>query len=231
MSFFDKLVRFICQKRSNSYIWYLRKKGCRIGHGCTLYDPKSIFVDLTRPYLIEIGNNVEISKGVTLLSHGYEWCVLKNLYKRPYGNCAPVKIGNNVFIGMNAMILRNVTVGDNVIIGAGSVVTKDVPNNTVIAGNPARIICTVKEYHEKLSARQLEEAKLQANAILRNLGRNAVPEDFHKSYFSLFLERGTVMPSVVQKQLGDYSEEFNATSPKFSSFDEFITYCNDNEVI
>jgi acetyltransferase-like isoleucine patch superfamily enzyme len=50
----------------------------------------------------------------------------------------PVKIGNNVWIGMNAIVLKGVTIGDNSIIAAGAVVTKDVPPNTVVAGNPAR---------------------------------------------------------------------------------------------
>jgi acetyltransferase-like isoleucine patch superfamily enzyme len=50
----------------------------------------------------------------------------------------PVKIGNSVWIGMNAIVLKGVTIGDNAIIAAGAVVTKDVPPNTVVAGNPAR---------------------------------------------------------------------------------------------
>ena len=60
-----------------------------------------------------------------------------------WGN-GEVHIGNNVFIGVNAVILRNVTIGDNAIVGAGAVVSKDVPTATVVAGNPAKVI---KELH------------------------------------------------------------------------------------
>ena len=52
----------------------------------------------------------------------------------------PVVIGNNVWIGMNCVIMRGVTVGDNVVIGANSVVTKDIPANTIAAGNPCKVI-------------------------------------------------------------------------------------------
>ena len=52
----------------------------------------------------------------------------------------PVTIGNNVWIGGSSTILPGVTIGDNVVVGAGSVVTKDIPSDVVVAGNPARII-------------------------------------------------------------------------------------------
>ena len=51
-----------------------------------------------------------------------------------------MKIGNNVFIGMNTTILKGTTIGDNVIIGAGSVVTKNIPAGVIVAGNPAKVI-------------------------------------------------------------------------------------------
>ena len=57
--------------------------------------------------------------------------------------------GNNVFIGADSIVLCNTRIGDNVIIGAGSVVTKDVPSNSVYAGNPARFICSFEEYQQK----------------------------------------------------------------------------------
>lgn len=60
-----------------------------------------------------------------------------------------VKIGSNVYIGNNSLIMPGVTVGDNVLIAAGSVVTHSVPDNVVIGGNPAHVICSFDDYYQK----------------------------------------------------------------------------------
>lgn len=60
-----------------------------------------------------------------------------------------IAVGSNVYIGNNALIMPGVTIGDNVLIAAGSVVTKSVPNDVVIGGNPARIICSLNEYIQR----------------------------------------------------------------------------------
>jgi acetyltransferase-like isoleucine patch superfamily enzyme len=65
---------------------------------------------------------------------------LKNRPPRPKLKTAPVKIADNVWIGMNAIILKGVTIGENSVVAAGSVVTKSVPPNTVVAGNPALVV-------------------------------------------------------------------------------------------
>lgn len=60
-----------------------------------------------------------------------------------------VVIGDWVYIGTNSLIMPGVTIGNNVLVAAGSVVTKSVPDRMVVAGNPARIICTIEEYYER----------------------------------------------------------------------------------
>ena len=84
---------------------------------------------------IEIGNNVAISHDVTIMdsdAHTGLW--------DGYIKTKPIKIGNHVWIGTRVTILKGVTIGDNAIIAAGSVVTKDVPSNTIVAGIPATVI-------------------------------------------------------------------------------------------
>lgn len=143
---------------SSTYIKYLRSQGMRIGDYTIIYAPRNTIIDETRPWLIEIGTNVKITEGVTILTHGYDWSVLSVKYNELLGSAGKVKIGNNVFIGMNSTILKNVTIGNNVIIGANSLVNKDVPDNVVIGGNPAKIICNIDEYYQKRRKKQIDEA-------------------------------------------------------------------------
>jgi acetyltransferase-like isoleucine patch superfamily enzyme len=101
----------------------------------------------SEPYLIEVGNNVTITDGVVFLTHDGG----VGLFRREYPGInifGRIKIGNNVFIGAGAILLLNIRVGDNVVIGAGSVVTKDIPDNVVVVGVPARIIRSIQEYKE-----------------------------------------------------------------------------------
>lgn len=98
-------------------------------------------VRLDRHAHTTIGDNVVIGRGTTILTHD----AAPLLWGLP-DKFLPVTIGSNVFIGQNCFILRGLTIGDNVVVGACSVVTKDIPSNTVWAGNPARFIKTIEEY-------------------------------------------------------------------------------------
>lgn len=94
--------------------------------------------------MIEIGNYVRIAQGVIILTYDCSWYVLKEITGEILGSFGKVKIGNNIFIGMNAIITAGVTIGDNVIIGAGSVVTRDCLFNGVYAENPAKRIMDIE---------------------------------------------------------------------------------------
>lgn len=101
------------------------------------------------PYLVEIGNNVTITSGVSFQTHDGGVGIFRKEY--PGINImAKIKVGNNVFIGQDAMIMYGVTIGDNVVIGSRSVVTRDVPDNVVVAGVPARIIRSMEEYKQSV---------------------------------------------------------------------------------
>lgn len=90
---------------------------------------------------IEIGNNVVIARHVTILDHdhAYKKGADGNIAFDGYST-APIKIGNNVWLGDKVSILKGVTIGNNVIIGANAVVTKDIPANSIAAGIPAKVI-------------------------------------------------------------------------------------------
>ena len=66
-----------------------------------------------------------------------------------YSKTGKVHIGNDVFVGWGSIILPNTTIGNRVVIGAGTVVAKDIPDNSVVIGNPCRILCTYDEYVKK----------------------------------------------------------------------------------
>lgn len=119
----------------------------KIGNNCKILTSKWSFG--SEPYLIEIGNNVEVTNGVRFITHdGGAWIFRE---KDPTLDIfGKIKIGNNVFIGLNTIILPNVEIGDNVVIGAGSIVTRDIPTNTVVCGIPARVITNVEDYYQKL---------------------------------------------------------------------------------
>lgn len=146
---FFKKIRYGERCDSQTYIKYLKKKGVTIGDRTVIFDPQTTIIDETRPWMIEIGNDVQITSGVTLLTHGYDWSVLKGVYGEVLGSSGVLKIGNNVFIGMHSTILKGVTIGNNVIIGANSLVNKDIPDNCVAVGNPCRVIMSLEEYYKK----------------------------------------------------------------------------------
>lgn len=109
----------------------------------TFYNVK---IDVQYPYMLKIGNDVTLTN-CRVLTH--DACVRKAF---GYTRVAPVEIGNNVFVGAEAIILAGVTIGDNVVIGAGAVVAKDIPSNSVVVGNPCKIIGKYENLINKMQA-------------------------------------------------------------------------------
>ena len=139
------------------YEKYARHIGVLIGKNCSI---ASRYFG-TEPYLIEIGNHVQITTDVKFLTHGGGWIFRK---KYPaFDTFGKIKVGNNVYIGNRTLIMPGVIIGDNVVIGAGSVVTKSIPNNAIVAGNPARIIGNAYELEKKMLPFNLNTKGLSYN--------------------------------------------------------------------
>ena len=153
------ILRKFLDVYATSVIWKIRRGGGQIGEKVKFFDILNTFVDPTRPWLLKIGDNVSVTRGVVILTHDYSKIVLKNLYGPYYGEGEVTSIGNNVFIGMNSIILMGTSIGDNCIVGAGSVCHGKYPDNVVIAGNPARVICSIEEHHKKIKGREFSDAK------------------------------------------------------------------------
>ncbi|MFL4357998.1 DapH/DapD/GlmU-related protein [Streptococcus uberis] len=118
----------------------------------------------SEPYLVYLGDNVKVTYGCQFITHDGGTYVLRNLnekYKKMviYGE---IKVGNNVFIGNNSMILPGVTIGNNVIIGAGSVVTKSIEDNKIAAGNPCKVVSDIESYILKYDKFSIETIGLSS---------------------------------------------------------------------
>lgn len=221
--------KIIYKERSSSqaYISYMRSRGAKIGDRVTIFSPKTTSIDMTRPWLIDIGNDVQITEGVTLLTHGYDWAVLKGVYGEILGSGGGIQIGNNVFIGMKTTILKGVHVGNNVIIGANSLVNKDVPNNCVVAGNPARVIMPLDKYYEKRKAAQYQEAEELVRLYREHYGKEADENSLHE-FFWLFTNGDTELSECWKKMMRlvgneEYSyKKLGENTPPYRDMNEFL---------
>lgn len=119
---------------------YARHIGVKIGEHC-LIDTREWS---SEPYLITIGNNVQITHKVCFHTHGGGNSI-RNLCP-DFDVFGKIVVKDWAYIGAGSQIMPGVTIGEGALVAAGSIVTKSVPAHTVVGGNPARIICTTEEY-------------------------------------------------------------------------------------
>lgn len=137
-----KLKDFIFRLRGEVSTGQLIEQGMQVGKNFERLN--NVLIDDSHAWLITIGDNVTMAPRVHILAH--DASTKKFL---GYTKIGRVTIGNNVFIGAESVVLPNVTIGNNVVIGANSTITHDIPDNVVVAGTPAKIICSLDDYLQK----------------------------------------------------------------------------------
>ena len=131
----------------------------------------------------------------------------------------------------DTILLRGVTIGDNCVIGAGSVVTHDIPANSVAVGAPCRVVCSLDEYYQKRKVKGLQEAVEHVKAFQKNFGRDPLPHELYEE-FIYFVDASNVeeyerQGVPVRSQLSiAYGDWLSTHKAKFSSYDDFIQYVN-----
>ena len=163
---------YIEKSDSDAKIRYFRRRGMKIGKNCHI----DTMLFSTEPYLIEIGDHVAIAVGTQFVTHdGGTFCFSEELH-----DCdvfGKIVIGNNIHIGTSCTILPNTSIGNNCIIGACSVVRGKFPENSVIIGNPAKIVTNMS----------VQKFLYQHNAGLLKTGRmtDAEKEPIVKKHFDI----------------------------------------------
>lgn len=184
------------------YYRFLTSIGMRIGEGTIFFDPINTNVDIQNPKLVTIGKNVRITTGCIILTHDFSWSVLGGVYGECVGAVGTIDIGNNVFIGVNSVILRNTIIEDNVVIGAGSVVSGHLEANSVYAGNPAKKIMSIEELYLK----RKEKSEIDIQKILSKIDTTNDDEVWRylREYSCYFQDAPQDMQQKIMKDTGYY---------------------------
>ncbi|MEH1166203.1 acyltransferase [Micromonospora sp. CPCC 205539] len=130
----------------------------------------------SEPWLVSLGDNVYVTAGVQFVTHDGGTLILRKEVPDLEWT-APIVVGNDVYLGVRTTILPGVTIGNRCVIGAGSVVARDIPDNSVAAGVPARVVRTTDDYLARMQARSLRCGHLPAAekaAVIRQI--YGVPE-------------------------------------------------------
>lgn len=217
---------------SEAFADYLRRRGVEVGEGCYFFDAQTINVDLQRPHMLRFGKYVKVTGYVHILCHDYSRSVVLQSGGSHFGEARETVIGDNVFIGTHSIVLMGSHIGADSIIGAGAVVSGTWPEGSVIAGNPARLVCTLDEFAEKRERRELAGAVEFATTFRERNGvwpsleqmTNAFAwlylphtEETLREHEGLFRLNG-VDPEVLKRA-------FLASKPRFNSYQEFLDYC------
>jgi len=153
---FKKLYLLLLYTFSKKY--FLNVIGIQYGKNCRFIKLKRSTFG-SEPYLIKLGDHVTIASGVKFITHdGGAWVMREEF--PDIDVFGKIVVGNNVFIGLNSILLPGTSIGNNVVIGAGSVVTKKLESNAIYAGVPARKVCSLESYKDRMIEKSMNTKKL-----------------------------------------------------------------------
>lgn len=220
-------VSFNWHRRNNAaFCKYLKGLGIKMG-GVNFRYPKHTVIDINRPYLIEFGDNVDINDNFTIMTHDFGTYVFRNLFHDFVPSSGKVKIGSNIYFGRDVTILKGVTIGDNCIIGLGSVVTRDIPSNSVACGIPCKVMCSLEEYYEKRKKESINESLELGRTIIEKLKREPQITDFKEEWALFFREQDfenyPEMHQIIDWRLKcDFKKFREKHDVVFDGFEDFI---------
>ena len=151
--------------------------------------------------------------------------LFRNKYHELLPSSGRVTIGNNNYFGQKVTVLKGVTIGDNCVIGLGSIVTHDIPSNSVAVGVPCRVVSTIDDYYNKCKTRCLAEAQEYIRCFRERNGRNPKASELWEE-FIFFVDKNNVnqyLEIPVKRQLGaGYADWLDGHHAPFASIDEFL---------
>lgn len=234
LKLFKHFQGYWVRRNSESYIKSLRKKGVKIGEDCVFRSPGSARIDTQRPELVTIGSGVDMNKNFQILTH--DWCsrVFRGYYHDFLNSTGEVVIGNNIYFGTDVIVLGGVKIGNNCIIAAGSIVTRDIPANSVAAGTPCKVVYSLDEYYEKRKKKAFGEAVSRVNCFIERFHRDPLPKELREE-FIYYVNKGNVleyesMGVPIRKQLREAYDDWveKHVESMFPDFESFINYCKTN---
>jgi maltose O-acetyltransferase len=160
-SLIAKLYHLVDDYRYRARIKVLMDRGLTVGRNVTI--SKNAVIDTTYPYLISIGDNCSIAEHVRVLAHDAATFKFLDGHTR----LGKVEIKDNCFIGDRSTILPGVAIGPSVLVAAGSVVNRDIPPNSCVAGVPARVYGKFDEYLER-NRQQIQDGGVFEFSLLAN---------------------------------------------------------------
>lgn len=174
---FSISVRILKIDRFLDPLNYAIRHGLRCGRGVTLSSKFGTTFG-SEPYLIELGDYVRLSGNVTFITHDGGTWAFRDLEKyKDVLKFGKIVVGDRTFIGYGATIMPGVTIGKRCVVAAGAIVTKDIPDETVVAGIPARKVNTIWEYAEK--CKKYSEKKYNKRQYEKNKRDYLIKREFN----------------------------------------------------